>query len=564
MPIFNFFTIALLFVNQFSFAIPDACKELTPREARAIQRQLGSLPPELQSALLIYVQKLLRIPMEQAIADGVISADEILDLSQLKTTTGEKKVLGWLANQEKQGKLEPVVAQILEIAIAKASAKKALAPQVNKLKDEQKQMAQQILTAAIRSTLSLRGLLSKQTYIEWVEISKDLTRFLKNTKHLSFERALQSLLGEKTLSALEYKFFADGKIAHKNRIRMMDEAEGELNVMFWAIYDDVTGGEIAAAAVRAHRRGIKVRVIVDGQTSMRPGYGNQVKMMEEAGVEVIRWMDPIAPHLGQHMKLVLNGTTEAQGGGHNGGDPYSGINPNVAAWRDTDFYFRGGSVVLELHNVFADVWNEQVVKRGLAYSKMDRYEVPTGGNIRIIRHNPANYKEASQILKALALSIRYAEVSIDIQNAYIVTIPAIQTVIEEAVARGIPVRISTNSAESIDEPAIAIPILRSSKAMSAVGAKIFLRKGTTLHSKLAVIDRMWSFVKSYNLHPRSERLENELTFIILDRNLGEAMTSQFNLDIAPEHATPITDPSQIRIPPDPISPIGLRIFFDQI
>jgi len=91
---------------------------------------------------------------------------------------------------------------------------------------------------------------------------------------------------------------------------------------------------------------------------------------------------------------------------------------------------------------------------------------------------------------------------------------------------------------------------------------VYLKKGDTLHSKFMVIDGMYSSVGSYNLHPRSERYEGEMTINTLDTRTAGALTQAFENDI--DRAKQVKSPDEIKVPENILTLIVSRYFFDQV
>jgi cardiolipin synthase len=94
------------------------------------------------------------------------------------------------------------------------------------------------------------------------------------------------------------------------------------------------------------------------------------------------------------------------------------------------------------------------------------------------------------------------------------------------------------------------------------GAEVYLKKGDTLHSKFMVVDGMYSSIGSYNLHPRSERYEGEMTLNILDKETADNLSKAFKKDI--DIATRVQTPEQIVVPENIMTIIPARYFFDQL
>ena len=77
-----------------------------------------------------------------------------------------------------------------------------------------------------------------------------------------------------------------------------------------------------------------------------------------------------------------------------------------------------------------------------------------------------------------------------------------------------------------------------------------------------VVDGVYSSVGSYNLHPRSERYEGEMTINTLDAQTAGSLTQTFENDIG--KAARVVRPEQIQVPENILTTIVDRYFFDQL
>jgi phosphatidylserine/phosphatidylglycerophosphate/cardiolipin synthase-like enzyme len=133
-----------------------------------------------------------------------------------------------------------------------------------------------------------------------------------------------------------------------------------------------------------------------------------------------------------------------------------------------------------------------------------------------------------------------------IANAYFVPTPAIAAALMDAARRCVAIKLLTNSPETNDLPELSIvgrgyyrelleinssPEVRSCEAPDG-GLQIWEWVGQsgnepqrfgTMHSKFAVVDRRLSLVGSYNLDPRSERLNSETALVFEERQLAEKL-----------------------------------------
>lgn len=379
----------------------------------------------------------------------------------------------------------------------------------------------------------------------------------------AFKREIAKLAGAKFVEGNEFELLADAPATLNHRVSAIQNARTSLHVLSWAILDDKTGNLVAAELLRAHQRGIEVKVMVDGQVSRKPGYHGAVKKLEDAGVPTIRWKSATNPFYGQHRKLMVVDGEFGYQGGRNFGDAYyhQGAAPK---WRDTDMLFRG-PIVTDTEKLFVSLWNEQVKLQAKPSSWLAKSPgvVATAGSASgaLVNHTPTTSGN-DPIYLATLKAIRAAKKSVDISNAYVIETPALKQEILAARGRGVKVRIFTNSAKSVDEPIVTYPILSGLKAYFEAGCEIYLKQGDTTHSKYLVVDGAFSWLGSYNLHPRSLQYEGEMVFLSLDVSFAKAITRDFEQGLAQaKRAASVAD---LEIPSAPAWPFLTLFFFNQI
>jgi len=545
--------------------------ELAQKFATLSAEKKQQLQKQLAQQLMGYILSISKVSPLELIRKKSISPDQIFDLAEVKTTSHESDLLLLLAQKVETNSLDAFLGVIVDQTITQAAQHPKYKDQVAGMTPQKKILALAMLSEVVKSTVRLRGLTSDSNvkYMEWAEYSKKLEAVIDGITGKTTEEKLLKAAETKVVRSEEVRILVDGKDSFPLRDKLMTHAEESIDIMSWAIYDDKTGVWATDLLIQKYRQGVQVRVIVDRQVSHRPGYGSEIARLEAAGVPVLRWFNPRRPYEGQHRKAIIIDSEHVIAGGLNFGDVYSHKNPQSAQWRDTDIYFRGGTAVQETLNLFNRVWDSQIDAQNLKLQKssvrLPKSFKESDSDVRmmIIDSRPSDNQVGSPILKTMLVAIREAKTSIEIENAYVVMFPAIKKEIAAAVARGVEVRILTNSPKSVDEPIVSLPILRSIKSLAQAGVRVFLKRGDTLHSKIMVVDGWISMIKSYNIHPRSERIEEEMAILILDKRVGNQVSGIFAQDLK-NMADEIPTGQEIEIPADPMSVFGLRIFFDQL
>ncbi len=524
--------------------------------------------PTLEAARGMLAQSPVEIAGKAAGA-GLTKQIEELIARALMDPEAEKQLIGLLQGLNAAGQLKPMLHEL-----AKTAGESGALPPLPEAKvAEMVEMAAGMIDAQFRE----RGMTPDTVgavYVDWPELSAGHLKAVRDTQapprmagglsllsDPTFIAELENLQGAKFVPGNSVKVLNDGPASFAERDRMIAEAKDSIHLMSWAFYDDKTGWDTARQLVEKAKAGVDVKVMVDGQVSVKGSHNAPVAFLEENGVEVVRWRDADRPYDGNHRKMMIVDGQEAVIGGINIGDVYSHKAGDVK-WRDTDVLVAGPAVD-ESSKLFAKLWNEQAAGTGKSTVTLGTTPSPVAGGVKsaVVDHVPGPKGDA-HILLATMKAIEGATESVDIENAYFINTPGMKDVLLKALADGVKVRILTNSAESIDEPLITAPILASFPELLAAGAEVYLKKGDTLHSKFMVVDGLFTSVGSHNHHPRSQRFEGEMVLNSLDTNVASEMSHAFEADIAA--ATRVNRPEELNITESPLGALAMRYFFDAL
>ena len=140
--------------------------------------------------------------------------------------------------------------------------------------------------------------------------------------------------------------------------------------------------------------------------------------------------------------------------------------------------------------------------------------------------------------KVFFYSISNAKEKIYITNAYFTPSRRMVTVLQNAVKRGVEVKLLLPGKTDV------LPVYYASRAsyrkLLKAGVEIYNYTGNILHAKTAVFDSCWSIIGSANLDFQSLRRNDESNVGILDNNFSRKMTDVFLEDLR----------SSMRIDPD--------------
>jgi cardiolipin synthase A/B len=295
-----------------------------------------------------------------------------------------------------------------------------------------------------------------------------------------------------------------------------DAARREINLETYIFEADATGRTIAAALMRAARRGVVVHVMVDG-------FGSQdldpalVAEMAEAGVRFLVYRRHVSPWTLRrtrlrrlHRKVALVDASVAFVGGINLEDEQKVPRLDYAVRVE-------GPLVAAIYPVVNRLWSRlNAAGIGSRFPRTRGLTPSTGprGTQRaafVVRDNIMHRRDIEQHYLA---AIAGAREEILIANAYFFPGRSFRHALLDAAARGIRVTLLLQGRveyllQHYATRALYGPFLDAGIAIHEY------QKGF-LHAKVAVIDRHWATVGSSNIDPFSLLLAREANVIIED------------------------------------------------
>ena len=436
-----------------------------------------------------------------------------------------------------------------------------------------------VISSIVRGSLDSRGMspdtLFKPSTSSWGSIAKDIDRKVALSKctsfdcenyELDFANVAKSVVGKGD----DFEILPNQR-SFELRKELIKNATKTIHIFVWAIIDDETGTAFATQLLDVLERnpGIDIRIVVDG--NMANLYGRKVLKniyKKSLGkIKVMKWKSRKYRANGNHRKLMIVDGEHIIVGGMNIGNDYSHIATDKG-WRDVDIYLRGEKAAEVASNQFSKIWNRQIVefpklekKLGMM-SALETDQVLNGTSVVFVDQHPGSAVDEAyhNIHISLVKLLRDSSESIDIENAYFIMDPIIKKEIEKVIKRGVKVRIFTNSDKSVDETIVSMPIMHSARDAVTMGAKVYLRNGTPLHSKYLIVDKKITMVGSFNLHPRSLRFDAENVAVVFDEAFAQKMTTHFENGI--ESAAYFDNPKLFKIDWTLIGLLTKSFYFD--
>jgi cardiolipin synthase len=330
----------------------------------------------------------------------------------------------------------------------------------------------------------------------------------------------ERLAGRLLLSGNRVEALVNGDEAFPAMLAAIDRAERSVALLSYIFEPDRAGQKFFDALVGAVRRGVEVRVLVDG-VGARYGGRSIVPSLRAAGVPVATFLESRRPallryaNLRNHRKiLVVDGSTGFTGGTNIREGHWLALDP---AFPVACLHFRfEGPVVADLGRVFAIDW---AFTTGEELVGLEWFPGPgPHGHVaaRGIADGPDEDIDKMEDLLLGALAV--ADSSVQIVTPYFLPDEALLRALMVTAMRGVAVDIVIPARNNIRLMDWAVTPLLSH--LVEKGCRVYRSPDPFDHTKLLVVDRVWSLVGSTNWDARSLRLNFEFNVECYDRNLA--------------------------------------------
>ena len=304
------------------------------------------------------------------------------------------------------------------------------------------------------------------------------------------------------------------------------------------IYDS---GEVAAqftaALEQAARKGVNCSIVVDavGASGMDEDH---VTRLESAGCVIATFNPPHWYRLEElnyrsHRKILVVDGEVGFTGGVGIADHWQGNAQDRDHWRDTQVRMRG-PVVRLLEAAFYENFGETRGPVAPIVGEAVWTNESTGQSL-VIRSSPTGGSNDLKRLYLLALAS--ARRSVDITSPYFVTDESTMWSFEDAVKRGVRIRILVEG-DITDAKPVKYASRASYDRLLQLGVEIHEYQPTMLHTKTLVVDGTYSIFGSANFDNRSLELNDELNVAVSSPDLARRLLDDFDGDL--KHARQLT------------------------
>ena len=354
----------------------------------------------------------------------------------------------------------------------------------------------------------------------------------------------------------------------------VERAHHDVWLATYIFHDDGAARAMADALIAAARRGVRVRVVVDGfgskatLTTLRRWFdGSGVALAVFRPID--RWYSWLQP--GQlrrlHHKLLATDHECGFVGGINIIDDRNDLNHGISAEPRLDFAVAlRGPVVAPIAQTARAMWTRAAFGRDwrdevLALAKSAEPVARARQLMQRLRINPApdaeadvlapvqaaflvrdNLRQRRAIERSYIDALSRARERIDLVSPYFYPGRLFRRVLRDAARRGVRVRLLLQGKLDYRFAGLAASVLYAE--MLSHGVRIYEYMPAFLHAKVALVDDDWATVGSSNIDPLSLLLNLEANVVVRDEAFTAALAANFEqaLQVSREVTAPPAAP----------------------
>jgi len=319
--------------------------------------------------------------------------------------------------------------------------------------------------------------------------------------------------------------YHNGDEAYPPMLAAISAAKHSIGMSSYIFRDDTWGACFIDALAEAQRRGVAVRVLIDG---IGGGWlrSRAYHRLRREGVAAARFMHSLLPwrmpfiNLRSHRKiLVVDGLVGFTGGMNIADENVMGTHPRAPV---QDMHFRiEGPVVSQLAEAFLEDWtfasNEDL--GGDAWLRGGPHR--DGAWARVIDSGPD--EDIEKVEFAVLQAIACARDSIAVMTPYFLPDERLITALAMAAMRGVAVDVVVP--EKSNHVLVDWATRANVGPLLSHGVGIWRCPPPFHHSKIMVVDDEWCLIGSSNWDVRSFRLNFELCMEIYDRDLAATLSA---------------------------------------
>jgi cardiolipin synthase len=312
----------------------------------------------------------------------------------------------------------------------------------------------------------------------------------------------------------------NGDQAYPAMLQAIESATTTITLATYIFDRDRIGLQFVDALAAAVKRGVKVRVLIDG-VGATYRWPTIRRSLQRAGVTVAFFLPTLVPwrlhysNLRNHRKLLIIDGQTAFTGGMNIREGNMEDSRSRRSIRDVHFRVRG-PIVAQLQEIFTIDWRF-TTGEVLNGSEWFQCSVPCGDiAARCVADGPD--EDLDRVRKLLHGAISAAHESIAIVTPYFLPDESLITALNVAALRGVQVDIFLPQRGNLR----FVQWASTAQLWQVLehGARVWLTPPPFDHTKLMLVDGEWAMIGSTNWDPRSLRLNFEVNVELYSKSLA--------------------------------------------
>lgn len=337
-------------------------------------------------------------------------------------------------------------------------------------------------------------------------------------------RASYAVTGRPLIGGNQIDILHNGEEAYPLMLEAIEQATRSIFLTTYIFETDAIGRVFIDALRRAWRRGVDVRVIVDGVGEL-----SQLPLASwllcKNGVRCASFLPPrlfppsLFINLRLHHKLLVVDNAVGFAGGMNISDRHM-VQDVANAKRVADVHFRlRGPIVAQMEEIF--LWDWGFVT-GEETAPPEPLAAVCGDSIcRTVVDGPNEDMDKLPVI--LDAAVASARERIWIMTPYFLPPRPLSAALSAAAIRG--VRVNVVLPEKSDQRVVDFATQNTLREMLERGVRVFRQPPPFAHSKLFLVDRHYAIVGSSNLDPRSLRLNFEFMVEVYDPRFNATLAA---------------------------------------
>jgi cardiolipin synthase A/B len=323
----------------------------------------------------------------------------------------------------------------------------------------------------------------------------------------------------------------NGDTAYPSMLQSINNAERYIILSSYIFDYDSLGHQFVDALAKAHKRGVIVNVLLDG-IGIGYSWHKSDRVLKKLGIKTARFLPAISftsirfINLRNHRKILCVDGDVAYIGGMN-------LSQNnvvsTAVHPIDDIHFKvTGPVIDQISQVFIEDWffaTGELIQFPCFIPKPAQQTKEQSVVARVIQDGPD--EDHNKIRWTLINALSCAQTSVKIMTPYFIPDQVLMNSLHAAALRGVAIEIIVPQHSNI----VFVDWVMEANFSRIMqhGIQIYKNSRPFDHSKIVIIDDLWSFIGSTNWDARSLEFNFEINLECFDKDLNAKLSVFFAL-----------------------------------